>query len=325
MYYLPAQIRSDEILLLVDNTVFGSAKAGLCLTAQHLFIREDFDEMECYRLDKINQVDTVSGMMNTDLMINSHAVITLTQLDRKEIQMLAEMLWQFIQFQRQSSHTQHEQNPQHNIHVFEHALQFLIYLSSKFTGRCSSQSRAQLQHLLGQAQLEQHIQLRHLIDGAQPAFVTVVQQLQQGSAQLTALQKRLIVKSAMQLMWINQYGYADIQKQIEDVSYLLNIRLPDLEQAIEEAMQEQTQDYEQEEGLQDQELSEMLQQACQLLGITTQQLNLDNLQHAYRRKMAEFHPDQYQNLPQAVRQLIEQQAQQLNQARDLLRSYLHAQ
>ncbi|MFH4381191.1 molecular chaperone DnaJ, partial [Acinetobacter baumannii] len=40
------------------------------------------------------------------------------------------------------------------------------------------------------------------------------------------------------------------------------------------------------------------------------------------KKMAEFHPDKYQNLPESVRQLIESQAQQLNEARAVLKSYL---
>lgn len=71
-------------------------------------------------------------------------------------------------------------------------------------------------------------------------------------------------------------------------------------------------------------LNDELLKACQLLDLQPHQLNSSSLQIAYRRKIAEFHPDQYQSLPQAVRQLIEQQAQQLNQARDLLRSYLQA-
>nr|WP_260523779.1 hypothetical protein [Acinetobacter sp. SK-43] len=38
--------------------------------------------------------------------------------------------------------------------------------------------------------------------------------------------------------------------------------------------------------------------------------------------MADFHPDQYQQLPPAVMQLIEQQAQQINQARSCLEALL---
>jgi len=63
-------------------------------------------------------------------------------------------------------------------------------------------------------------------------------------------------------------------------------------------------------------------QACKLLDIQPNSLTEQNLQSAYRKKMAEFHPDKYQNLPESVRQLIESQAQQLNEARALLKSYL---
>ena len=67
--------------------------------------------------------------------------------------------------------------------------------------------------------------------------------------------------------------------------------------------------------------SEQLQ-ACKLLDLQPKVLSEQILQSAYRKKMAEFHPDKYQNLPDSVRQLIENQAQQLNEARALLKSYL---
>ncbi|MCE6787437.1 J domain-containing protein, partial [Acinetobacter baumannii] len=63
-------------------------------------------------------------------------------------------------------------------------------------------------------------------------------------------------------------------------------------------------------------------QACKLLDIPPHSLSEQILQVAYRKKMAEFHPDKYQTLPESVRQLIEQQAQQLNEARAVLKRYL---
>lgn len=61
-------------------------------------------------------------------------------------------------------------------------------------------------------------------------------------------------------------------------------------------------------------------QACKLLDIQPNSLTEQTLQIAYRKKMAEFHPDKYQNLPESVRQLIESQAQQLNEARAVLKA-----
>jgi DNA-directed RNA polymerase subunit F len=63
-------------------------------------------------------------------------------------------------------------------------------------------------------------------------------------------------------------------------------------------------------------------QACQLLEIQPEVLSEQTLQAAYRKKMADFHPDKYQSLPESVQQLIEQQAQQINQARVVLKAYL---
>lgn len=325
MYYLPAQTRADEILLLVDNTVFGSAKAGLCLTEQYLFIREDFDDLISYRLDQINKIDTTSGMINTDLVINSSASITLTQMDRKDIQMLAELLWQFVQLQRQSTHSRYEQPHTQGLEVFVSALHVLIYIATKFKGPFSADSFALMQDLLKACHLERQVDLNRMLQQSRPAFVIVAQQLAKGSSQLSDMQKRLLFKCAIQLMYINQYGYLDFQRQTEDFCTFLNISFPDMQKAIEEALTEQTQQTEETAPDEDVEpLNDELLKACQLLDLQPHQLNSSSLQTAYRRKIAEFHPDQYQSLPQAVRQLIEQQAQQLNQARDLLRSYLQA-
>jgi preprotein translocase subunit Sec63 len=70
------------------------------------------------------------------------------------------------------------------------------------------------------------------------------------------------------------------------------------------------------------DLNNEQRQACKLLEIQPELLSEQTLQAAYRKKMADFHPDKYQSLPESVRQLIEQQAQQLNQARAVLKAYL---
>ncbi|MBO3659538.1 J domain-containing protein, partial [Acinetobacter haemolyticus] len=49
-----------------------------------------------------------------------------------------------------------------------------------------------------------------------------------------------------------------------------------------------------------------IQDACQLFGLSLAELNTATLQRAYQRKIAEFHPDKYQQLPLSVQQLIEQ-------------------
>ncbi|MHA3060656.1 J domain-containing protein [Acinetobacter sp. ANC 4636] len=205
------------------------------------------------------------------------------------------------------------------------ALHVLIYIATKFKGPFSADSFALMQDLLKACDLERQVDLNRMLQQSRPAFIIVAQQLAKGSSQLSDMQKRLLFKCAIQLMYINQYGYLDFQRQTEDFCTFLNISFPDVQKAIEEALTEQTQQTEETAPDEDVEpLNDELLKACQLLDLQPHQLNSSSLQTAYRRKIAEFHPDQYQSLPQAVRQLIEQQAQQLNQARDLLRSYLQA-
>ncbi|MFH4214307.1 molecular chaperone DnaJ, partial [Acinetobacter baumannii] len=60
------------------------------------------------------------------------------------------------------------------------------------------------------------------------------------------------------------------------------------------------------------DLTEEQLEACKLLELQPELLSEQSLQVAYRKKMADFHPDKYQTLHESVRQLIEQQAQHLN-------------
>lgn len=185
--YLPSEVQAQDILILVDDTVFGSAKLGLVVTAEQLFYKAQMESVREWQLRNIGRLDMEQGWFNRSLRINGLQKLELIQIENHTLAALLKLLQQ------------------------------------------------------------------HILDLHQDRYSQQEHQWQQHST---------------------QQGHDEIQH------------------------------------------------ACQLFGLSLAELNTATLQRAYQRKIAEFHPDKYQQLPLSVQQLIEQQAQQINQARAVLKQYL---
>lgn len=185
--YLPSEVQAEDILILVDDTVFGSAKLGLVVTAEQLFYKAQMESVREWQLRNIGRLDMEQGWFNRSLQVNGLQKLELIQIENHTLAALLKLLQQHII----------------DLHQAED----------------SEQSHQRQQHSTQQS----HDEIQH---------------------------------------------------------------------------------------------------ACQLFGLSLAELNTATLQRAYQRKIAEFHPDKYQQLPLSVQQLIEQQAQQINQARAVLKQYL---
>lgn len=185
--YLPSEVQAQDILILVDDTVFGSAKLGLVVTAEQLFYKAQMESVREWQLRNIGRLDMEQGWFNRSLRVNGLQKLELIQIENHTLAALLKLLQQHILDLHQDRYSQQEHQWQ------QHSTQ---------------QSHNEIQH------------------------------------------------------------------------------------------------------------------ACQLFGLSLAELNTATLQRAYQRKIAEFHPDKYQQLPLSVQQLIEQQAQQINQARAVLKQYL---
>jgi hypothetical protein len=67
-------ISIDDIIILIDDTLFGSATDGLILTAENIFFHELASDGQVFPLDKINQI----FFNENKLFINMNKVMTLT-------------------------------------------------------------------------------------------------------------------------------------------------------------------------------------------------------------------------------------------------------
>ncbi len=316
MSYVPKGIHPDDILMLIDDTVFGSAKAGLCLTATTLFYKESFGEEAAYALNHIHRVDDDIGVINHGVVLNRLDNLSFTQLDKGAVRTLAEFLNEICQGKTETPQTPSK---------IEADIKIIIDLSAYFitfnTGRWSAESSQALSHHFAKLNDEASQQyIKSLLTGY-PNFD--YEDLLHRFAELKdVLAYQLRMEMIERLVYTMALGKIDKEQanlfmvHLCRVSNVSRAVFPDLVKIIYECLAEE----------QDQkivpDLNHEQRQACKLLEIQPELLSAQTLQVAYRKKMADFHPDKYQTLPESVRQLIEQQAQQINQARALLKQYM---
>jgi hypothetical protein len=84
MSYLPPKTKPEEVLLLVDETVFGQGKNGLCLTTQGIYFKEAFANANTYPMKAITSVGYAMGMLSKQLVINGTVKVTLAQPEKQD-------------------------------------------------------------------------------------------------------------------------------------------------------------------------------------------------------------------------------------------------
>ncbi|MBN6523289.1 molecular chaperone DnaJ [Acinetobacter pittii] len=316
MSYLPQGIHPDEILMLIDDTVFGSAKAGLCITATGLFYKESFGDEAAYLFKNIHQIEADLGVINHGIVLNRMETLTFTQLDKGTVRTLASFLNEFCHGQ-----TEADQAPPQIDAELKVIVDLFAYFITFNIGRWSAESsHAISNHFAKLNDKAVHQYVEQLVN-QQPNFE--YEELLHRFAELKdVLAYKLRTEMIEQLVYAMALGQVEQNQADLFMTHLCRVSnvskavYPDLVKIIYQCLAD-----EMNQSSASAFNGEQLQ-ACKLLDIQPKSLTEQTLQTAYRKKMAEFHPDKYQTLPESVRQLIESQAQQLNQARALLKSYL---
>lgn len=313
MTYLPHGVNPNEVLILIDDTVFGSAKVGMCLTAKGLFYKANFEDEQVYLFEHIQRVEADIGMITSSILINGQDELNFTQLDKGVVRTLVAFLNECCQ------------GRQGTIINIDAGMQIMIDLFAYFITFSAGQWNTRLRDAVSD-------HFTKLNDEAVHQYVEKLLNEQMGFDyedllhRLAELKDRLAYNFRREM--IEQLVYAMALGQVEQdqadlfMTHLCRVTnvsravFPDLVKIIYQCLageinQEKVSDL----------TTEQLQ-ACQLLEIQPEVLSEQTLQAAYRKKMADFHPDKYQTLPESVQHLIEQQAQQFNQARAVLKAYL---
>ena len=331
-HYLPKHVQPNQVIILIDDTVFGSAKIGLSITELGLYYKADFEELIYCSWQHIHSIDTDIGMINRNIMINQQLKLNFTQPERQAIQTIADLINAFIRQRNETSHTRPHSTQQKTVSpAMQSTLQLLTYISAQknTTVHPDDWGYIEMLSIYGE-EVQPYIETlktRSVTTSQQAVFDDLIRTEYAYDREF----KSITFEYMLRLMILNNYAMEEIIAYMNQITSLLKINTDDTQEIYARIVdeihqsnlnQQQHSSFNQPSSHYNSQLSIEQQQACQLLGIDEQQLDVASLKHAYRKKMAEFHPDQYQQLPESVRLLIEQQAQQLNHARDILEKCL---
>ncbi|WP_198080467.1 J domain-containing protein [Acinetobacter calcoaceticus] len=316
MCYLPQGVSPNDVLMLIDDTVFGSAKAGMCLTAKGLFYKESFEDEQAYLFEHIQRIEADIGILTSSILINGHDELNFSQLDKGVVRTLVAFLNECCPGKQETKRT---------IIKIDAELRIIIDLFAYFitfnAGQWNTRSKeAVSDHFtkLNDKAVHQYVE-KLLNEQTRFDYEDLLHRLADLKDDLAYNFRREMIEQLVYAMALGQVEQDQADLFMTHLCRVTNVSkavLPELVKIIYQCMAGEM-NQKKASGLTDQQL-----QACKLLEIQPEVLTEQTLQAAYRKKMADFHPDKYQSLPESVRQLIEQQAQQLNQARALLKAYL---
>ena len=324
--YLPRGMSPDDILILQDDTVFGSAKDGFCVTCKGLFHKASFENVVHYLFEHIHHIEVKQGILNRALVINHVSEFSLTQIGNGEVRALAGLLEDICQSQStvEAHRTQQEAYPKQDIAIDEAriVLDLFSYYITYPSGQWDDQSRTAMAQYFTDMGMPNEQLDSALTDLFQQAVKTDYEALlTKVSQQLTQQPygtRMNVIHNCVHVMAFGRVSQNQAEQFMTELCRASNVSravIPDTVPLAYSKIRGQSQQHKVI-------MNHEQYAACSLLALQPGTLNEQSLQQAYRQKMAEFHPDKYQNLPESVRQLIEQQAQQLNQARDILKAYL---
>lgn len=316
MSYLPHGVNPNDVLMLIDDTVFGSAKAGMCLTAKGLFYKASFEDEQAYLFEHIQQVEADIGILTSSILINGRDELNFSQLDKGVVRTLAAFLNECCQGKQETKQTIVKIDAELRI-IIDLFTYFITFNAGQWNARSKEAVSDHFTKLNDKA-VHQYVD-KLLNEQTRFDYEDLLHRLADLKDDLTYNFRREMIEQLVYAMALDQVEQNQADLFMTHLCRVTNVSravFPDLVKIIHQCMASEI-NQKKASDLTDEQL-----QACKLLEIQPEVLNEQTLQAAYREKMADFHPDKYQSLPESVQRLIEQQAQQLNQARAVLKAYL---
>lgn len=91
------ELSYDDIIILVDDTVFGNCKVGIAISNDFFISKEIFLDRNIFNLNDISDI-YVESFVNSAIFIDDKKVITLSQPKRNDLQLLFNQVLTYINF-----------------------------------------------------------------------------------------------------------------------------------------------------------------------------------------------------------------------------------
>jgi len=84
---------SDEVIVLVDDTLFGSSKDGLAITENYIYAKQSMDAAKSMKIVSIKSVTIQSNKLNSlDVYLNGNLFVTLSTIDKVDHKFVGDVI-----------------------------------------------------------------------------------------------------------------------------------------------------------------------------------------------------------------------------------------
>jgi hypothetical protein len=347
-YVNQSAVKPNDIILLVDDTVFGGARQGLVVTEQALYAKELFSSSKRLPLHTIKSIAWGSEFLSNCLYINGFQFISMNQISKSGINALSSVINDYIQQvgvkpSPQSHQTKNSaQNNNHkdpeDFELYLIMVDILAYFALLKNNAWTSEKVQFIKHALVDAletpaQMERikeriklKLKIRPRLEQSIQALLPYVQQHENARIYITLKVCGMLhvaeYPESMIIYWTKNFG----QQMALEPHVIDNI----LEECAtnddqdDDADHDSYQDYfehQQHDQNHRDKSNDSITWACQILGIDPHSITVNQVQQAYRLKIKEFHPDKYQTLPDSIKRLLNEKTQELNKAKDILTQF----
>ncbi len=88
----------EDVLIVLDETVFGSCKSGSVLTINSIFFKEDFETAKAFSLSEVSSCYAKKGLLGCGIYINDKKVLGITQASYSDVVNFCEYVMQVVHF-----------------------------------------------------------------------------------------------------------------------------------------------------------------------------------------------------------------------------------
>lgn len=244
--FVPAGTNPNDVLLLIDDTVFGSAKEGLALTSTHLYCKQIMDTPKQFLLTTIQSIHFGTGFLNGGLYINNQCVSGMTKPSSHSMKLFAQLLTGFLaelanmQSVRGSSagtgHDPFAPSPPKQTDAFSKGLpliDLLIFFALFKTQAWTTANVRYIRYCFGNMPADSQIRLEQRMKQFPFNLTITTEQLAQMLPSISVDSRKLLVKWSLQLMLINEFTEDEFDHYLHILTTTLALSRHDINWVID--------------------------------------------------------------------------------------------